>query len=223
MTTTLKTGEVQKAEKLLADYFKRGLDQHQLVLDTNEGVAEQKVFIQVLLENSLPNDKDFLTFMHDRIWAIHETLYTGLLDEIIRANTTTELRLAFRKMLEGALDAPDAVTALGLGKRPQIGTSILSEILCKVYPDQFSIQNKRSEWGLYFILNGANPTFISDMNYDDFIGIAWQVWTLLEKDIQARKLDFDPGRRLWYVDRFYKWIYERPETKEIRRAMGHKD
>jgi hypothetical protein len=42
----------------------------------------------------------------------------------------------------------------------------------------------------------------------------------VEGQYTSRGLDFDSRRRLWYVDRFYLWIYERPETKEIMKLLG---
>ena len=209
--------------KLLDEYFRRHMNQHQLNLDTNESVAEQKLFTAVLLHNSLPRDKDFVAFMHDRIWAIHETLHTGLLDEILNANTPAALRDAFRGMLLAAPNAPDADSVLDTGRRSHVSTSILSEVLCKVYPDQYSIKNKRSKWGLYFLANIGTVEAIDDMPYADFIDLAWQLWALLEKEYSTHGFSYDEKRRLWYVDRFFHWIYGRPETKEIRRALGYKD
>lgn len=220
--TKLNQGEIKNAEKLLADYSTQ-LTQHQINLYTSEGEHEQKLFTDVLIHNSRPQDKDFLNFMHDHIWAIHETLRFGLLQDIQDANTTEQIRDAFRKMLLYAPKAPSAAAALDSGRRPSMANSILSEALCKVYPDQFSIKNKRSEWALYFIMPTAGPDFIREMGYDDFIGICWQVWSLIEKEYDTRTLRYDKHRRLWYVDRFYLWVYERPETKQIMKALGYKD
>lgn len=220
---TLRSGEIQKAKKLLADYFKRKLNQLQLDLDTNEGIAEQDLFTRVLAHNSLPKDGDFMDFMRDRIWAIHETLRFGLLQDIVRANKPDDLRKAFRVMLIDAPNTANPDDALQRGKLDYLGTSILSEALCKVYPDRFSIKNKRSEWALYFILSNNDPEYIEHMSYTDFIGICWQIWNLVQTEYEARKLAYDRTRRLWYVDRFYLWVYERPETKEIMKVLGYKD
>jgi hypothetical protein len=175
-----------------------------------------------LLNGPYPDGKGFLRFLQDEIWAIHESLRFGLLSDIVRENTVDQLGSAFRGMLQGAANKQNPDFVLALGRRPYIGVSILSEILAKVFPDRFSIKNKRSEWGLYFILANASPDFIENqMSYADFIGIAWQLWVLIESGYKAHELRFDTDRRLWYVDRFFLWIYERPETKEIMKVLGY--
>jgi hypothetical protein len=220
--TALTPSEIEKAEKLLAAYFSKHHNQSQLRRDTQEGEQEQELFTQVLIHNSCPKDKDFLNFLHDKIWAIHESLRFGLLDDIVRENTVDQIRTAFRNMLLNAPSIADADSVLAVGKRPYLGVSILSEALCKVYPDHFSIKNKRSEWALYFILSNAAPNYIeNELSYSNFIAISWQVWSLIEHEYHHHKFSYDMHRRLWYVDRFYLWIYDRPETKEIMKALGH--
>ena len=221
---TLTPNEIQKAKGLLADYFSQHHNQSQLRRDTQEGEYQQDLFTKVLTRNVRPKDKDFLDFLHDEIWAIHESLRFGLLDDIIQANSVAQIRTAFKNMLLGAPTNPDPDLVLASGKKPYLGVSILSEALCKVYPDRFSIKNKRSEWGLYFILVDVSPDYIeNEMSYADFIGISWQIWNLIEKEYHRRKFSYDTHRRLWYVDRFYLWIYERPQTKQIMKLMGHAD
>lgn len=221
---TLTPHEIEKAETLLADYFSQHHDQSQLSRDTHEGEYQQDLFTKVLIHNSRPKDKDFLQFLHDEIWAIHDSLRFGLLDDIARENSVEQIRTAFRNMLLGAPSIPDPDSVLAIGRRPYLGVSILSEALCKVYPDHFSIKNKRSEWGLYFILANVGPDYIeNEMGYANFIGISWQIWSLIEKEYHQRKYSYDEHRRLWYVDRFYLWIYERPETKQIMKVLGYID
>ncbi len=216
----LTQAEIKKAEKLVADYFSKCVNDTQLRRDTKEGEREQELFTQVLLHNSYSKDRDFLNFLHDKIWAIHESLRFGLLDDIVRENTTDQIRAAFRNMLLNAPSASDADSALAVGKRPYLGVSILSEALCKVYPDHFAIKNKRSEWALYFILSNATPDYIeNDLSYSKFIAICWEIWKLIEHQYHHHNLSYDMHRRLWYVDRFYLWIYERPQTKEIMKAL----
>jgi hypothetical protein len=220
----LTLNETQRAKKLLVDYFSQHHSQSQLRRDTQEGEYQQGLFTGALLHDARPNDKEFLDFLHDEIWAIHETLRFGLLDDIVRENSVDQIRVAFRNMLLGAPTSTDPDWVLASGKRPFLGISILSEALCKVYPDRFSIKNKRSEWGLYFILVDVSPDYIeNEMSYADFIGISWQIWDLIDEEYQRRKLDYDVLRRLWYVDRFYLWIYERPQTKQIMKLMGFAD
>ena len=226
MTTraTLIPNEIQKAEKLLADYFSKRHNQSQLHRDTQEGEHEQDLFTKVLIHNSYPKDKDFLDFLHDKIWAIHESLRFGLLADIVRENSVDQIRTAFRNMLLNAPSISDADSVLAVGKRPYLGVSILSEALCKVYPDHFSVKNKRSEWALYFILSNAGPDYIeNEMSYSNFIAISWQIWSLIEHEYHHRKFSYDMHRRLWYVDRFYLWIYDRPETKQIMKVLGYRD
>src|SRR5262249_31273651 len=196
--------------------------QLQLDGDTDHGCHQQDLFTRVLLSDERLGDREFLNFLHDEIWAIHESLRFGLLDDIVRQNSVDQIRSAFRSMLESAASIPDPDAVLALGRRPYIGVSILSEALAKVFPDRFSIKNKRSEWGLYFVLRDASPNYVeNEMSYAAFISIAWQLWGILESEYAARKLRFDSTRRLWYVDRFYLWIYERPETKEIMKLQGY--
>jgi hypothetical protein len=221
---TLSPSEIQKAKDLLDDYFSQHHTQDQLRHDTDEGKYQQDLFTKVLIHNSRSNDKDFLDFLHDEIWAIHESLRFGLLDDIVRENSVDQIRTAFRDMLLNAPSIPNPDSVLAIGRRPYLGVSILSETLCKVYPDRFSIKNKHSEWALYFIIVNAVPDYIeNEMSYANFIAISWQIWSLIEHEYHHRKFSYDMHRRLWYVDRFYLWIYDRPETKQIMKELGYRD
>jgi hypothetical protein len=212
----LTSEEVQRARTLLANYFSQQHNQSQLYRDTQEGKEFQDLFRNVLLNDGCPNDKDFLDFLRSEIWAIKESLRFGLMDDIVQNNTVGQIREAFRNMLSNALDISDPDAVLARGRRPYLGVSILSEALCKVYPNDFSIKNKKSEWGLYFIVSDASPSYIEhEISYSDFIDISWQIWNLIADEYGQREFDFDPNRRLWYVDRFYLWLYHRPETRQI--------
>ena len=218
----LTSTEKEKVRKLLTDYFSEHHSQTQLNGDTREGETEQELFRNVLLEDGYPDNKDFLKFLHDKIWAIHESLRFGLLDDIIDNNSVSEIREAFRTMLSSISDNASPDEVLAMGRRPYLGVSILSEALCKVYPDQFSIKNKRSEWGLYFIISNVNPNYIeNEMSYANFIDICWQVWEFIIAEYEQRGFSYDSSRSLWYVDRFYLWIYERPQTKQIMKSLGY--
>jgi len=216
--------EIERTKNLLADYFSQHHSQGQLYRDTQEGKELQELFRNVLLNDGCPNDKDFLSFLRSEIWAIKESLRFGLMDDIVQNNTVGQIREAFRNMLSNALAVSDPDAVLAKGRRPYLGVSILSEALCKVYPYNFSIKNKRSEWGLYFIISDVSPSYIEhEMSYSDFIGISGQIWNLIANEYGQREFDHDPNRRLWYVDRFYLWLYCRPETRQIMEMLGHSE
>jgi hypothetical protein len=216
--------EREKAKKLLESYFSEHHNQAQLNLDTHEGETEQKLFKSVLLEDGCPDDNEFWRFLSDRIWAIHETLHLGLLTSIRQGNSSvSEIRRKFKNMLIDASNNPNPQAVLDEAIKPgsYLGVSILSEALGKVYPDRFSIKNKRSEWGLYFILSVGPEEIKKREFYANFINISLQIWDLIADEYNQRKFSYDPDRRLWYVDRFYLWIYERPLTKQIMKSLGY--
>ncbi len=218
---TLTSAEKQKAKKLLADYFSQHHTQNHLNNVTQEGQHQQRFFRKVLLEDGRPDDKKFLEFLQDEIWAIHESLHLGLLSNIVQNNSVNEIREAFKTMLSNVAHNSNPDEVLNLGRRPYLGISILTEALGKVYPDRFAIKNKRSEWGAYFILS-VSPDYIENqMTYADFINISAQIWDLIVEEYHQREFNYDSDRRLWYVDSFYLWIYERPQTKQIMKTLGY--
>ena len=219
--TRLFAKEVESAGRLLDEYLDAGsYDQASLDGDTRFGRERQNRFKYVLKNPEALTDPDFRLFLRDEVWAIHGMLRKGLLDAILTQNSVQEIRSTLRDMLADALGNPDRDAVLASHRRPSVGVSILSEVLCKVYPAKYSIKNKKSELALAEILDVSDPDHIAKkMSYSDFIDRSWAVWGLQESAYRARSLKYRFDMPLWYVDRFYLWIYE----EHVRPRLGDSD
>ena len=103
-----------------------------------------------------------------------------------------------------------------LGRIPYvIGQSIASEILHKCRPDRFVIKNKRSHWGMAFILDqGDGPSFPESMTYSTFQMYVDLVMQELTAWLSDRGVIFDPRYRYYIGDRFFMYITEDEANKK---------
>lgn len=124
------------------------------------------------------SNKDTEEFLLD-IWAVGEFPYR--LPEILRSNTHTDIRNAFRRLISTKGSGQARIRAAHI---PEIEESSLSEVLCFYYPNLFCIKNKRSKYGIAFATNTGQfrydpqePSKIigvslyDEMPYDEFHSI----------------------------------------------------
>jgi len=155
-------------------------------------------------------------FLMKEVWAVTEAKHTELWPAIRKTPGNTIVKKLL-EMLSAADQGIPSDEVIKRGRIPYvIGQSIASEILHKCRPDRFVIKNKRSHWGMAFILDqGDGPSFPESMTYSMFQRYVDLVMQELTAWFSNRGLTFDPYYRYYIGDRFFQNIYDDPGNKTI--------
>ena len=155
-------------------------------------------------------------FMMTDIWAVTESKHTDLWQRI-KATPTDRLKTAMFKMVQAAERGEPPAEVLTKGRIDNvIGVSIASEILHKTFPTTYVIKNKRSEWGLAFILDkGAGSEYAHEMTYSDFIQYLNAVYEIFSAWLRNRGCNPNDSYRYYICDRLFWEISENPRHQEL--------
>jgi hypothetical protein len=154
-------------------------------------------------------------FLMKKVWAVTEAKHTELWPAI-RSTSGNTIVKKLLDMLAAADRGIPSDEVIELGRIPYvIGQSIASEILHKCRPDRFVIKNKRSHWGMAFILDqGDGPSFPESMTYSTFQMYVDLVMQELTAWLSDRGVIFDPRYRYYIGDRFFMYITEDEANKK---------
>lgn len=165
-------------------------------------------------------------FLMREVWAVTEARHTELWGAIKKTPGNTIVKKLL-DMLTAADQEKPSDEVVERGRIPYvIGQSIASEILHKCRPDRFVIKNKRSHWGMAFILDqGDGPSFPESMTYSMFQKYVDLVMQELTAWLSDRGLTFDTYYQYYIGDRFFQYIYDDEANKECIRMYysGRRD
>ena len=136
---------VQLAEEVMPDVDQGEVEEWCQLTDDWESTYQDIFTEEALFEgNKWAGEKFKKDFLMDQIWAVTEARHTDLWQRIKRT-PSDRIKNSLLDMIEATHDAkmsPDDV--LEKGRIPNvIGESIATEILHKVFPEQYAIKNKR--------------------------------------------------------------------------------
>lgn len=152
----------------------------------------------------------------EHVWAVTEARHTELWPKI-RKTQGDRIANNFVNMLAAADRGLPSDEVIEMGRiRHVIGVSIASEVLHKCRPDKYVIKNKRSHWGMAFILDrGDGSEYLEKMPYSTFQRYVDLVLQKLTIWLSERGLTFDPRYGYYICDRFFTRIFEDDKNSEL--------
>lgn len=219
--TWLDNQTVQRINKLAEEIFPNiSQDEVDEWCDEINNISEY--FQSVLNEEALCESREWnpnkfkKAFLMKEVWAITESKHTDLWKRI-RNTPGDRIVDSILDMLDAVEDDKSADEVINTGRIPNvIGESIASEILHKCYSEVYAIKNKRSEWGLAFMLDQGNgPEFVEQMAYSEFIGYLDEVFEVFYEWLSNTDITVDQTYRYYICDRFFYYISENPRHKEM--------
>lgn len=161
-------------------------------------------------------------FLMQYVWAVTEAKHTDLWP-IIRKTSGDRIVTKLLDMLSAVDQGKEPDEVITRGRIPHvIGESIASEILHKCHPNRYAIKNKRSHWGMAFILDqGDGPSFPESMSYSVFHKYVDLIVDEFIAWLSERGPKVESHYRYYICDRFFLYIIE-DEANSACMAMYYK-
>ena len=204
------------AERLMGQISKDEIDKWCREIDDMSAMFNDALSLDSLRSGKWTGESVKTELLMKHVWAVREARHTALLPRI-RATPGDRIVSKLLDMVAAADQELPSDEVIQMARIPDvIGISIASEVLHKCRPDKYVIKNKRSHWGMAFILDqGDGPEYPQDMAYSTFQRYVDLILHELTIWLSEHELTFDSRYGYYICDRFFLLIFEDDNNSEL--------